>query len=345
MSFADDIKDASVLDLPWQDLENMNILIAGATGLIGSALVDVLMERNGNYQVFASGRNYARAQMRFSRYFDKPNFHFICHDITEPLNGDTDFQIIIDAASGASPHLYNLDPVGVMKSNFMGVDNLLSYGRTHKLRLFLYVSSGEIYGEGNGSEFTENDSGYVNCASVRACYPSSKRAAETLCLSYAHQYGIDVRIARPCHVYGPYFTENDNRVYAQFIRNILNGENIVLKSDGSQFRSWCYVVDCVAALIYLLLKGNCGEAYNVADESSNISIKALAEMVASIGKKSVIFEIPKSTEKLGYNVVTKSIFSTKKLNSLGWKISGNMKEKMERTIAETIRFSNNVNAC
>ena len=173
----------------------------------------------------------------------------------------------------------------------------------------------------------------MNPTLPRSCYPSSKRAAETLCASYAVEYGADVVIARPCHIYGPYFTEQDNRVYAQFIRNVVRNEDIVMKSTGEQFRSWCYVVDCASALLYILLKGERGQAYNIADESSIISIKELAEMVAEIGNKKVIMDLPTDVERKGFNVVTKSVFSTTKIRSLGWKtLPQSMKTKMESII-------------
>ena len=256
MAYIDDLREVGKLSLPWEKLSGKNIFIAGATGLIGRCFVDVLMNRKGqDYHVYASGRSMERAKEYFFAYANSPFFHFMKHDIISPVICEIQFHFILDAASGASPQLYATDPVGVMKANFYGVDNLLSYGRDNGLEKFVYVSSGEIYGEGDGRVFTEDYSGYVDCASVRACYPSSKRAAETLCESYSSQYGIDISIARPCHVYGPYFTENDQRVYAQFIRNIMKGKNIAMKSDGSQYRSWFYVVDCVAALLYIMLKG------------------------------------------------------------------------------------------
>ena len=212
----------------------------------------------------------------------------------------------------------------------------MEYGLQHGMQRFLYVSSGEVYGEGDGRKFTEDYSGYVNCATPRACYPSSKRAAETLCVSYAAEYGADVVIARPCHVYGPHFTEQDNRVYAQFIRNVLRGEDIVMKSTGEQYRSWCYVVDCVSALLYILLKGECGEAYNIADAESNISIRELAETIAGIGGRNVVMDLPDVDEKRGFNPVTKSIFSTEKIESLGWKPYGNYIEGFEKAIKELL---------
>ena len=243
-----------------------------------------------------------------------------------------DFDYIIHAASYASPNAFVQNPVEVMKSNIIGVSNLIEFGLAHQMKRFLYISTGEIYGEGDGRVFDEEYSGYVNCLIPRSCYPSSKRAAETLCVSYAAEYGADVVIARPCHVYGPNFSEKDNRVYAQFIRNILNDSDIIMKSTGEQFRSWCYVVDCVSALLYVLLKGEKGQAYNIADSQSVISIKELAETIAEIGNKSVIMEVPSVSESLGYNVVTKSVFLTEKLEALGWSVEGTMKEKLEKTL-------------
>ena len=322
-------------DLPWQLLDGANILVTGATGLIGGCIVDVLMCRTtGDFHVYAAGRNEARAQKRFANYWHSPRFHFLAFDVTKELDTDIDFHFIIDAASGASPSAYASDPVGVMKANFYGVNNLLCYGSSHELRKFVFVSSGEIYGEGDGSPFTEDYSGYVNTATLRACYPSSKRAAETLCVCYAHQYGLDVSIARPSHVYGPYFTENDNRVYAQFIRNVLAGDDIVMKSKGEQFRSWCYVVDCASALLYLLLKGENMTPYNIADPHSNITIRELAETIASINGKKVVFDIPDKREKSGFSIIKKATFDTSRLQALGWTIEGSIKDKLRFTIEE-----------
>lgn len=284
--------------------------------------------------VYAAGRNEERASRLFREYLDSSRFHLLTYDVTQPLKSEVSFHYVIHAASNASPSFFAKNPVEVMKSNLVGTANLLDYGITHGLRRFLYVSTGEIYGEGDGRVFAEDYSGYVNTMSARSCYPSSKRAAETLCVAYGAEYGVDVVVARPSHTYGPHFTESDNRVYAQFIRNVLEGKDIVMKSNGAQYRSWCYVVDCVKGLLYVLLKGKNGEAYNVADALSNISIRQLAEMVADIAGKKVVMELPSDAEQQGYNVVTKSVFSTEKLESLGWSVRGTMKEKMNTTIQE-----------
>lgn len=334
-SYQEDILRIFEQDLPWEKLSGANILVTGATGLIGGCLVEtLLLNPKRDYQVYASGRNKERAMLRFKNFADDATFHFVEYDVMQPFRNDVHFDYIVHAASNANPKFYATQPVEVMKANFDGVANLMEYGINHGMKRFLYVSSGEVYGEGDGRVFTEDYSGYVDCAKPRSCYPSSKRAAETLCVSYAAEYGADIVIARPCHIYGPHFTEQDNRVYAQFIRNVLHDEDIVMKSTGEQFRSWCYVVDCVSALLHILLKGTNGEAYNIADAESNISIRELAETIADIGGRKVVIDIPDADEKRGFNPVTKSVFSTGKLVSLGWKPRNHIMSGLSNTIKE-----------
>lgn len=339
MAYIDDIAKVANLNLPWEKLSGKNILVTGATGMIGSTLIDVLMSHPMlDYHVYASGRNESKVKTIFAKYVSCPFFHFVKYDVRETFQSDLTFHYMVAGAGVASPQLYSSDPVSVVKSNLWGVDNLLTYGINHGLEKFLFVSSGEVYGEGDGRVFTEDYSGYVNCATLRSCYPSAKRATESLCIAYGHQYGIDVSIARPCHIYGPHFNDSDKRVYAQFIRNILADEDIVMKSTGAQYRSWCYAVDCASAMLYILLLGRKGEAYNIADDNSNITIKELAEMVTKIGGKKVVMDLPSDVEKAGFNVVTKSIFSTVKLHSLGWNCTGEMIDKVRTTIdALTLR--------
>ena len=324
---------AEIRDLPWEKLSGCNILVTGATGLIGSSFVDVLMSNpNKDYQVYALGRNKKRAQTRFFQFNDDPTFHFLCGDVTHPLAGDVPFHFIIHAASNGSPNFFANSPVEVMKSNLFGVSNLIEYGLAHGMKRFLYVSSGEVYGVNEASVFDESSYGYVDILDTRSCYPSSKRAAETLVMCYAAEYGADVVLARPCHTYGPHFTESDNRVYAQFIRNVLSGDDIVMKSAGTQYRSWCYVDDCVSALLYILLKGESGQAYNIADKTSVVTIRELAEKIAHIAGRKVVMQIPSDIEKKGFTPIKRAVFDTAKLEALGWSVSGTMEEKLSRTI-------------
>lgn len=331
--FDTDLSSIDKLGLPWDKLGGCNILVTGATGLIGSCVVKVLMKKaTGSFSVYASGRNLSRGKALFAEYQENPNFHFMPINITESISTEVNFDYIIDAAGGASPRLYQEHPVEVMRSNIMGVDNLLSYGINHNLRRFVYISSGEVYGEGDGRAFTEDYSGYVNPTEVRSCYPSAKRASETLAVSYGKEYGVDIVIARLSHVYGPNFTESDNRVYAQFIRNVLKGEDIVLKSKGEAYRSWTYVVDCANALITLLLKGKAGEAYNVADEASNVTIRELAEIVAGIAGRKVVFDIPDDKNKGVTTPITRAVFDDSKIRQLGWKPLFSLEKGLLHTI-------------
>jgi len=327
--------DDAHLDL----LAGKSILVTGATGLIGSCLIDILMthERKA-YTVYALGRNEARAKLLFGKYADDSHFRFIRHDITKPMEGDTRFDLIVNAASAASPSAFVREPVEIIKANIDGLALLTDYGMAHGMERLVYVSSAEVYGNGNGEEFTEEMSGYVDPMSPRSCYPSSKRAAETLCAAYKEEYGADVCVARPCHTYGPHFTESDNRVYAQFIRSVLRGEDITLKSPGQQLRSWCYVVDCARALLCILLRGESGKAYNIADRQSVITIRELAEMIAEIGGSRVVFDLPTEEERKVFNPIRQSTFSTARIESLGWQVSGTMREKLLATIEEARRI-------
>lgn len=320
-------------------LKGKRILVAGASGLIGSCIVDVLMQNpDCDYEVWALGRNFQRLCKKFECYKQRDNFKTAQLDVTSDLGGldCPDFDYIIDAASNASPNFFKKNPVEVMKANIYGVGNLIEFGMHHNMKRFLYLSSGEIYGEGNGEPFNEKSSGYVDCASLRACYPSSKRAAETLCIAYAEEYDQDVVIARLCHTYGPGFTDSDNRVYAQFIRNVLNDEDIVLKSEGKQYRSWLYVVDAANAILQLLDKGENGNAYNVADEESNITIRELAEKIADIAGKSVVFDIPSDSQQGNTTPITRATFDTSKIQSLGWTPLFSLKNGLRHTIASKL---------
>lgn len=333
-TYEEDILSASRCDsLPWERLDGANILVTGATGIIGSCLVAVLMSRRGRgYQVFAMGRNERKASRLFAKHLGDGDFHLVAHDVLKPLDSHLRFDFIVDAASGASPGVFASDPVGVLKTNVMGLANLMDHGLAHGMKRLLYVSSGEVYGEGDGSAFVETSSGYVDPMRARSCYPSAKRAAETLCAAYADQYGADVVVARPAHVFGPNFTEQDNRATAQFLRNAARGENIVLKSSGEQVRSWIYVVDCVTALLHVLLKGQSANAYNVADPGATLSIREMAQAIAGAAGRAVEFAAAEAAESKGYTPVTRSLFDVGKLLRLGWTPMGSVKDNIAKTL-------------
>ena len=330
------MKTELLFTLPLDTLQDKNILITGASGLIGGALVDILLSYTPKANVYAMTRSLSKAEQRFKDYLSNPYFHIIVGDVNTPLEGNTDFHYIIHAASNANPNAYSLDPVGTMWTNINGTRNLLEYGRNHQLQRMVYVSSGEIYGNGDNAVWTEKDGGYIDTMSVRSCYPSSKRAAETLCVAYAEQYGIDTVVARPCHTYGPHFTDGDSRAYAQFVRKARAHEDIVLKSKGEQFRSWIYVADCVTAILTILLRGENKQAYNIADTHSNVTIREMAEKIATIAGTKVVFDIPNTIEQKGFSQIRRAIFSTEKLESLGWHTQYTLDEGLRNTINDTL---------
>lgn len=303
------------LPLNWNILNGSNILIAGASGLIGSALVRALISNpNKSYTVYALGRNKIKLERIFLPFDKDPHLILLEGDINNYLSYEIDFHYIIDCASNSTPYGFKHNPVETIRTNINGVDNLLSYGMRHNINRFLYVSTGEVYGEGNYEQFTEEDYGYVDNLNPRSCYPLSKRAAENLCTAYRSEYGIDIVIARPCHIYGPCFLDSDDRAYAQFLRKVSNGEDIVLNSSGLLIRSWCYVVDCVFGLIYILLKGQSGHAYNISD--APLSIKEFASKVAEIGGVKVRINVD---ESLPTPIISHGVLSSNKLEHLGWK--------------------------
>jgi UDP-glucuronate decarboxylase len=321
-----------------EPLKENKILIAGASGLIGSFLVDTLMlyneQADGKIDVYAMGRDRTSLEKRFRAHGPNVNFHLVQHDVNFVLDGNDYFDYIIYAASNAYPRLFATDPVGTIMGNILGAYNLLEHARQNGNKRFLYISSGEVYGQGTEeiSEFSETFSGYVDNTNPRSCYPNGKRAAETLCVSYTKQFNIDSVIVRPCHIYGPTATSNDNRATAQFISDVLAGKDIVMKSPGAQLRSYCYVADCVSAILTILLQGQTGNAYNVANSDSQVTIREIAEIIARISGKRVLFEMPDATEQASYNPMTQSVLNAGKLECLGWKGKFNIKKGLQRTI-------------
>lgn len=318
--------------IPFEKLNGKNILITGACGLIGSAVIDFIIANQVDCKIYAMARNKEKAEKRFSEYLNLVQFHILECDVNKPIEENITFHYIVNAASNANPNAYALDPVGTMWTNINGTRNLLEYGKKHGLERFLYVSSGEVYGNGDVANWKESDSGYIDSMNMRSCYPTSKRAAETLCVAFAHQHGVEIVVARPCHTYGPHFTNGDTRAYAQFVRKVRNHESIVLKSKGNQYRSWLYVEDCASAILTILLKGTNCEAYNVADENACVTIKKMAETIAEIGGVKVVFDLPDDIEKQGFSMITKAVFDTGKLRQLGWSPKFNFHDALVKTI-------------
>ena len=338
--YLEDINSTIQLDLPWEKLKNKKVMLSGATGLIGSFFVDVILEKNISDNldctVYALGRDEEKAKARFSKFSEDKHFRFINYDVKKPLRcadlGKVDY--ILHLAANTHPMLYATDPIGTITTNLIGAQNMLEFSVEHNAARFLFASSNEMYGENRGDVefFGEDYCGYINCNTLRAGYPESKRCSEALCQAYKQQKGLDVVIARLTRSYGPTMSMADTKAVSQFIKKCIAGEDIVLKSEGTQYFSYTYMADAVSGLLWVLLGGENGEAYNIADESGDIQLRDLAANIAAINGKSVVFEIPDAVEASGYSKATKARLNGAKLKNLGWVPRYNIKTGMERTI-------------
>ena len=301
-------------------LEGSRVLITGAGGLICSAVVDLLLSMNQNVQVYAAGRSIERLKNRFSYWEGRENLHFLPYDALEPPCWDCSFDYLIHGACNASPAAYSAQPVETMLANFTGMNDLLRYASTHGAGRVLYISSSEVYGKKEEqAPYREADHGYLDILNPRACYPSAKRAAETLCAAYTKEYGLDTVIVRPGHVYGPTATPTDDRASSQFPRDALAGRDIVMKSPGSQLRSYCYVLDCASALVTVLLHGQTGEAYNISNRNSVVTIRQMAQAFAHAAGVRLLFADPTDAEAKSYNLMDHSDLDGTALENLGWR--------------------------
>ncbi len=339
-NYIQNILSISTSNIDWSKIKERSILISGATGMIGSFLVDVLLEKNSkdkmNCTVYALGRSEEKLKSRFSKHIDDSHLVFLQYDIQEPLSYDNigTVDYVVHLASNTHPFLYSTDPIGTILTNVLGVKNMLDFSVEHHATRFAFASSNEMYGENRGDVelFTEDYCGYINCNTLRAGYPESKRCGEALCQAYKTQKGLDIVIPRLTRTFGPTMSMSDTKAASQFINKGIMGEDIVLKSAGTQYFSYTYVADAVSGLLTVLLSGENGEAYNIADESGDIMLKDFAAIVAEISGTSVVFEIPDAIEAAGYSKATKARLDGSKLKALGWKPQFDIRSGIEKTL-------------
>lgn len=336
--YVQDIMKTAAVPLPWEQLKDKNILITGASGLIGTFLIDVLMYQNRKQDlgmtVYAVGRSRSNAKERFGQYWEEPAFRFLKQDMNQPFAQDISADYMIHAASNTHPNDYAGDPVGTITTNVLGTHFLLSYAKRHKIQRFMLLSSVEVYGKNVEQipKFQENQCGYIDCNTLRAGYPESKRVSEALCQAYMADCGMDVVIARLSRTYGPTMKMSDSKANAQFLKNALHGEDIVLKSKGTQLFSYIYVADAVSALLTILLKGKKGEAYNIADAQSDVTLAQLAQITAACVGRKVVFDLPGEQEAKGFSTADRAVLDASKLNSLGWRAETDIQSGVEKTL-------------
>ncbi len=299
------------------ELSGKTFLVTGATGMVGVMLIDVLMKLP-HTKVIAVGRNKAKAQNRLGEYFDNSNFNFIEQDVQVPFSEDLKVDYIIPLASNTHPMAYSQYPIETMLINIEGARNALDLAVSSNATI-IYPSSVEIYGNSEeGHFFVENSNGKLNLANSRACYTESKRSCEALCQSYKSERNVKIKIVRLCRIFGPTMLMSDTKASSQFIIKAINNEDIVLKSEGNQYFSYIYVADAVAAILYVLLKGQDGEAYNISNLDTNVHLKDFANQCALYNNRKVLFDLPSEVEKKGFSIASTAILLNHKLLSLGF---------------------------
>lgn len=315
----------SQYSIPWYNLRGKSVMITGAAGFLAAYMVETLLFLNETQQlnvaVIAVVRNRKGFTQRFNHHLKRPDLICVEQDISSPLHIDRRVDFIIHAASQASPKYYATDPVGTLSANTLGTAQLLELARINQVEGFLYFSSAEVYGEAARVPTAESDYGFLEPLAVRSCYAESKRMGENMCVSWHHQYGVPAKIVRPFHTYGPGMRLDDGRVYADFVADVVNGRDIILKSDGLTRRSFCYLADATAGFWMVLLGGANAQAYNIGNPDGEISIRELASLVAGLYPEKHIlvkFEHRKESESYLPSQISVTCPDITLAKSLGW---------------------------
>ncbi len=312
-------------------LKGKSILITGATGLIGVHLIDALMAL-GDVHVYAVGRSKVKAESRLGEYYKNPLFTFIEQDVTDPLPMDIYVDYIIPGASNTHPLAYSQYPIETIMINVKGIEHALDLAVRCKA-IVLYLSTVEVYGNAVSDEvFIEDYTGKLNLSTSRSCYTESKRVSEALCQSYIAESGVDVKIVRLSRIFGPTMIDSDSKASSQFIKKAISNENIVLKSKGEQYFSYTYVTDAVAAMLYVMIHGKCGHAYNISNERCNVHLKDFAQICAEYNGKNVVFDLPSEEEQKGFSIAMQAVLDNNKLKALGFEPRYQMIDAVNRTI-------------
>jgi UDP-glucuronate decarboxylase len=327
-------------NIDWSIFRNTSILITGANGFLPAYLVEFFLYLNNiipelNIKVFGLVRNENKAKERFKDHLKNKNLELIIQDVCDEIKIKENIDYIFHAASQASPKFYGLDPVGTLYPNIIGTINLLNFSKSKNVKSFLYFSSGEVYGEVKSKSIDENNYGYLDPTNIRSCYAESKRMGENICISFNHQFGINVKIVRPFHTYGPGMALDDGRVFADFVNCIIKKNEINLNSDGSSIRCFCYLSDATIGFIKVLLDGIPGQAYNLGNPKEEISILNLANMLTNLYPEyNLKIKLKNQINSKGYlaSKVQKISPNIGKIMKLGWSPEINLAKGFKRTI-------------
>lgn len=321
----------------WDKLSGGSVVLSGGTGLVGRYLVDAILYRNELCGMGCHVYLLCRKPEAAAKLFPESEFlHFVECDVNSPLPslGVRKAGYMLHLASNTHPVAYATDPIGTIMTNVTGLYNMLEAAAGIHAGRFVFASSNEIYGENRGDTefFAEDSLGYIDCNTLRAGYPESKRCGEALCQAFRKQYGMEVVVPRLTRSFGPTMKLTDTKALSQFLLKALAGENIVLKSEGRQFYSFTYAADAARGLLIAMLSGEDGAAYNIAHESLDITLRDLAAMVADAAGTRVVFELPDSTEAQGFSKATKARLDGSRISALGWKPRYSLKDGIARTL-------------
>ena len=327
----DDLQYIAKYPLQYEQLKETTVLVTGATGLIGASIVRALIAVEGIH-IIALVRNIEKANKLYSRH-ELDNIELIVGDITFPINVNKKVDWIFHCAAVTTSKLMIEKPVETLSTAIEGTKNILELARKNECKSMVYISSTEMYGTFNNSdtEITEDKIGYINPLKVRSNYPESKRLCENMCVAYMREYGVKVKIARLAQTFGAGILPGENRVFAQFAKSVISGRDIVLHTRGLSEGNYCYTRDCVLGLFIILLCGENGEAYNVANQDTYISIKDMALFLKKNFNPHIDVIVEEHPE-MGYAPVTKLNLSAEKLMNLGWKPRYDLRQMFEHLI-------------
>ena len=341
MNLTTDFIELSMNNKDYVLLKNKTILMTGATGMLGRYLTEYFIflnkEKNLNLRLILLIRNRKKAEHLFGNILNK-NIQFLVSDLISPIDLNENINFIIHAASLADPQYYKTNPVDVASPNILGTFHLLELAKKKKIDHFLYFSSAEVYGKILNSQLiTESTLGIIDPLNIRSCYSESKRMGETLCKAYAEQYCVPTSCLRIFHTYGPTLNyHHDQRVFSEFVKSVIEKNQIIMKSSGEAKSAFCYISDMVSACLVVLTHGLPGEAYNMANDECFISIKELAqEIIKAFPERNIKLhmETRESTSNYVENKTTTYLnVSTAKLRALGWKPTISVQEGFRRTI-------------
>lgn len=326
-------------------LAGSTVFLTGATGLIGSLMVRALLyynvhaDKGEKIKVIGFIRSLEKAKDVFQDAVSDPNLLLVEGNLAEPVKIDGAIDYIVHTASATTSKFFVDNPVETIEISYQGTKNILELAKEKKCKGMVYLSSMEMYGQTNPKleKVEEEDLGYIDVLNVRSSYSEGKRISECLCAAYADEYHVPVRIARLAQTFGAGVQKSDNRVYAQFARSAVKGEDIVLHTAGKSYGNYCYTADVIRAIALLLEKGDVGQAYNVCNEETTRTIAEMAQMVAEEfgkGRSKVVFDIPQDAKPYGYAPDVKMHLSAEKLCKLGWKPQYGLKEMYRRMIAD-----------